>query len=85
MEIVSQERNNTRIIGGFVKVLDGVQHRHARPPVEVIPGRAEGAAGLLAADGPVDPFLQFVDEVRIVQGIGERDQAFDVIRWALPV
>ena len=79
--IVAREKGgDARVAGGLGVVAQQVVYDHARPPVVVRP-RTDGAIGTLAGEDGIDPFLYLRFEIGVVEGVGERDQPFEVV-WA---
>jgi len=60
-----------------------LEHDHVGPPVEILFG-AEEAVFALVVQSPVDPLAGFGDEFGIVEEIGERDEAVEIVGAALP-
>ena len=82
-EVARERRHHARVAGGLLVLREHLEHHHVRPPVGVAL-RAEPAGVGLRGQRPLDVALRLGDERGVVEQIGERHQAVEVVRPALP-
>ena len=86
-EVALQEGNDPLVPRGVVVQLQGHEHGHEGPVVQllgVVCKGAKGAALDLATQGPVDPFLRLRFHVGIVQHVGRGDETAGIVGASLP-
>src|SRR5512135_3703925 len=82
-EVFLHQRHNARIAGCFLILSERLQRNNARPPVVVCCG-TDHAIRHLVVKGPIDIALRLGLETSIVEQVGKRQQAVEIIRTALP-
>ena len=92
-EVFRHQGDDARVAGGLLVLRKHLQHDHVGPPIGVLPLsgvraffgiRTDRTAFALVFEGPVDPLLGFCDQRLIVEKIGQRQQAIEIVRAALP-
>ena len=82
-EVARERRHDARIAGGLLVLRQHFEHHHVRPPIGVAL-RAEPPGVGLISQRPLDVALGLGDERGVLQQIGERHQAVEIVRPALP-
>jgi hypothetical protein len=82
-EVTLHQGHDARVAGGLLVLGKHLEHDEVGPPVLVF-GGAEGAVRALVLHRPLHPLLHLGDEPRVVERIGERHEAVQVVRTALP-
>jgi len=82
-KVALHDGDNALVARRFLILGKRFEHDHARPPV-VVRVRADHAVGLLIVECPVDVFLRFGFETRVVKQICERHKAINEVGTAFP-
>ena len=82
-EVASQDGDDARIACGFLILLEGLEHDHARPPIVIACGPDHAVRGLVG-QRPVDVFLRLGLETSVVEQLGEWDEAIEEVWPAFP-
>ncbi len=82
-EVARERRHDAWIAGGLLVLREHLEHHHVRPPVGVAL-RAEPPGVGLIGQRPLHVALGLGDERGVLQQIGERHQAVEIVRPALP-
>ena len=82
-EVPLHQRDHAGVAGDLLVLRECLEHHHVRPPVGVL-WRTDASILALVGQRPFHPGARLRDEALVSEQVGERNEAIDEVRAALP-